>query len=418
MGTITQRSSKKGIVSWQVTVRKAGQPTITATFTSKKDAEIFDREATLRIATTHITKRHNTDLPPSGDLRDEKLVETFAKFAESDACIPRHRKVMPAIVRNLSLTTTIRDLKTSWGTEYIARMRKQETRRKTFYGYESIVDQLNMINVVLKWRADQLDIEVPRLRFDTKKFPKDWAVKRTRRLEAGEEEALMKRLESISSAARIHWPLLAKLAIETGARLQELILAEWREISSNTDFWTIPKMHTKSKKERVMPLTSGAIEALVALKAAADPTDPRIFHCLGQPRSVSAFFHRMSKEAGLIDLRFHDLRHDAISRFVLTQRNFSVHEIMQMVGHSNPAMLQRYSNLRGEELAKKIVKTCAPTQAGEPPELSSSPNMSSWGINPFGHDFATLRSQAPPPKLTAPIYGARTPISFKPSPSR
>jgi integrase len=173
----------------------------------------------------------------------------------------------------------------------------------------------------------------------------------------------MKRLSEVKSSAALHWPLLAKLAIETGARLQELVLAEWSEISDEVEFWTIPETHTKSKKERVMPLTSGAIETLRALKAIRDQADARIFHALGNPTAVSAFFHRMTQQAGLVDFRFHDLRHEAISRLVLSQRNFSVYEILQMVGHSSPTMLNRYTNLRGDELAQKMIRIDAPAAA-------------------------------------------------------
>jgi integrase len=58
---------------------------------------------------------------------------------------------------------------------------------------------------------------------------------------------------------------------------------------------------------------------------------------------------------GIKDLRFHDLRHEAISRIVLKQRHLSVFEIMKIVGHSSIEMLNRYANLRGEELSRKLI---------------------------------------------------------------
>ena len=58
---------------------------------------------------------------------------------------------------------------------------------------------------------------------------------------------------------------------------------------------------------------------------------------------------------GIADLRWHDLRHEAISRMVLKQRHLSVFEIMDIVGHSSIEMLKRYTNLRGDELAAKLI---------------------------------------------------------------
>ena len=55
-----------------------------------------------------------------------------------------------------------------------------------------------------------------------------------------------------------------------------------------------------------------------------------------------------------MNFRFHDLRHEAISRMVLYKRQLSVFEIMRIVGHSNAEMLHRYANLRGDEMSDRM----------------------------------------------------------------
>lgn len=423
MATPRKRHRKNGPDKWEIAIRKSGYEAISGTFDTKAGANEFNEDTEDRIAEERRAQIDpSSTLPISGKLEDEKLLETISLFKKTGPCIKRHDKLLPTIVRHIG-AVMIGQLKPSWIAAYIVRMRKQKTRRNTFYAYESIVAHLHMINVVIKWRAESLNLQPPRFVIDTKKLPRGWANKRTRRLEDGEELALMNRLSQIKSPSRHHWMLLVRLAIETGARLQELLYAEWREISPGVDFWTIPASHTKCKTERVMPLTSGGVEIVVQLQAISAPHSQRIFHALGKPDAASQQFHRWAKSAGLIDLRFHDLRHEGISRFVLTQRKFTVYEIMQMVGHSSPAMLQRYSNLRGDELAQKIIRTIAsaqPSAAHLPPaspQLPAPPNMSSWGINAFGYNFAALRSQAPPPKLAAPIYGVMKGINVSPSPS-
>ena len=60
----------------------------------------------------------------------------------------------------------------------------------------------------------------------------------------------------------------------------------------------------------------------------------------------------MKKKAGVTDLRFHDLRHEAISRFC--EMSLSVPEVALISGHRDPRMLFRYTHLRAEEVGKKF----------------------------------------------------------------
>jgi integrase len=53
------------------------------------------------------------------------------------------------------------------------------------------------------------------------------------------------------------------------------------------------------------------------------------------------------------DLRFHDLRHGATSRF-FERTTMSEGKIMKITGHSSTRMLMRYASLRGSNLAKEL----------------------------------------------------------------
>jgi integrase len=79
-----------------------------------------------------------------------------------------------------------------------------------------------------------------------------------------------------------------------------------------------------------------------------------VFVYLNDTDMVSSMFRRLTKEANLVDFHFHDLRHEAISRIVLYRRQLSIYEVMRMVGHTSLEMLNRYANLRGDELAVKF----------------------------------------------------------------
>ncbi len=56
--------------------------------------------------------------------------------------------------------------------------------------------------------------------------------------------------------------------------------------------------------------------------------------------------------AGNMDLHFHDLRHEAISRFF--EMGLSVPEVALISGHRDYRMLFRYTHLRAEDIVKKL----------------------------------------------------------------
>jgi integrase len=52
-------------------------------------------------------------------------------------------------------------------------------------------------------------------------------------------------------------------------------------------------------------------------------------------------------------LRFLDLRHEAVSR--LFERDLSLPEVALIFGHKDPRMLFRYTHLRAEDVASKLI---------------------------------------------------------------
>ena len=60
----------------------------------------------------------------------------------------------------------------------------------------------------------------------------------------------------------------------------------------------------------------------------------------------------IAQRTELCDLRFHDLRHEAISRFF--EMGLSVPEVAVISGHKDARMLFRYTHLRAEDLVNRI----------------------------------------------------------------
>ena len=61
--------------------------------------------------------------------------------------------------------------------------------------------------------------------------------------------------------------------------------------------------------------------------------------------------HIMIKNTGIFDLRFHDLRHEAVSRFF--EMGLSVPEVALISGHKDVRQLFRYTHLKPESLITK-----------------------------------------------------------------
>ena len=66
--------------------------------------------------------------------------------------------------------------------------------------------------------------------------------------------------------------------------------------------------------------------------------------------SVRAAFQRACRVAGIRDLRWHDLRHEAASR--LAEDNVSLPMIMQIMGWTSMSMVRRYAHHSNAEFDK------------------------------------------------------------------
>ena len=78
--------------------------------------------------------------------------------------------------------------------------------------------------------------------------------------------------------------------------------------------------------------------------------DDRVFPIAVE--SVKNAYHIAVERAGIDDLRFHDLRHEATSRFF--ERGLDMMEVAAITGHKTLAMLKRYTHLRAADLARKL----------------------------------------------------------------
>src|SRR5205085_10006423 len=73
-------------------------------------------------------------------------------------------------------------------------------------------------------------------------------------------------------------------------------------------------------------------------------------------------WRKLTSEAGLKGLRFHDLRHHAITE--LAESGASEHTIMAIAGHVSRRMLERYSHIRLEAKRNALQALSHPKKEG------------------------------------------------------
>lgn len=168
---------------------------------------------------------------------------------------------------------------------------------------------------------------------------------RRRRLEDGEEVVLRAALAESGSLYAL--PLFV-LAIETAARQGELLRLEWGDVRLSGEFGTALLRQTKNGDERIIPLSKAAVLALGSLPRPL--MGGRVFPVSAQ--QLRGVWEAARKACGIEDLRWHDLRHEAVSR--LFEAGFDRIEAAAVSGHKTLQMLKDYTHLRAEKLALKL----------------------------------------------------------------
>jgi integrase len=167
---------------------------------------------------------------------------------------------------------------------------------------------------------------------------------RTRRVEPPE---LIQLLEGCGGGRSPLLEPIIRFAVETGMRRSELVNVRWQHINFLNRTLHIPM--TKNGHARTIPLSSEAIRVLrVVQERKFDPD--RVFPL--SPNAVRLAWVRLTKRTGVIGLCFHDLRHEAISRFF--EKGLNMPEVALISGHRDMRMLHRYTHLRAEDVAKKL----------------------------------------------------------------
>jgi len=329
MATYRKRGSR-----WQAQVRRKGAQTLTRSFSTKADAQAWarqveteadrrglpaNRKALDNLTVGDIVTRYRDTITPTkkGAVREEMAIRVLLKHEIAK---------LPLSVLTVGKVAAHRDL-----------------RLKTVKP-SSINRELALYRHAFEVARRVWDVPLFENPFALVTKPKV-ADGRSRRLEPGEWELLR---ETCRRSRNPYLLPMVEFGLETAMRRGEVLRLRWRDIEWTRRTLYIPK--AKNGHPRTIPLTSRALSLLQELKPAEVILDAMVFPTTED--AVKMAWRRAMGRVSLPDFRYHDLRHEAVSRFF--EIGLSIPEVALISGHRDTRMLMRYTHLRPEAVAEKL----------------------------------------------------------------
>lgn len=333
---------KKGEYQFHVQVRRKNV-TATRTFRTKTDAEKWARKVESDIDRGIYINTNEAERMTLSELieryKDEELPRLKAQAQEKSRLNIIEKKLGKEIIGGITVSTIVK---------------YRNARLKTI-AENSANREVTTIKRLLSFANHDCQIILPHGLPNIKKLSVDDA--RERRVSDAEIDAICSATESDELES------IVKLALYTAMRRSEI--SSLKRINIDFKVPCIKLEETKNGKNRVVALMPSAASLLKTLPAHIDGF---IFRLRGE--SISQAFERARDRARvkylnqcklnnteiderfLVDLRFHDLRHEATSR--LAQLLPNAIELSRVTGHSDLKMLSRYYQISVSDLAKKL----------------------------------------------------------------
>ncbi|MCC7487286.1 MAG: site-specific integrase [Burkholderiales bacterium] len=335
-GGIQERRNSDGSVTYRAQVRMRGAPPLSKSFSRKTAARAWIEQ------TRTVIRGGNA---PSGEAERTTLREALERYLREP---PTQRKTGKPLKGWSRLQNRVK----AWmvnplAFRFLSQLRGadfasyRDERRKAGKAESTIRIELALISKLYNVAAREWGMEGLRNPIKSMTLP-GMANARERTLQPGEEGALLEELQK----AGAYMAPLAELAIETAMRQGELLALTWGDVDLPARVARLKD--TKNTEPRDVPLSTRAVEILKALPRSLDST-ARVFPV--SQDEVIRTFRGACVAAKIEDLRFHDLRHEAVTRIC---KRLPMHEAMRVSGHKTPAMLMRYYHPKAEDLARKL----------------------------------------------------------------
>lgn len=342
--------TKRGQYQWQAKIRRDGHKQLSKTFNTRAEAEAWARQAENEMDRGIFVSR--------AEAESTTLADALERYG---------REVTPQKKGALQEHTRIARWKRSdLGARFLAAIRGKDLaafrdkRRADGKAENTIRLDLALISHLFETARKDWGMESLINPAKNIKLPAG-SKQRDRRLQVDEQAFLLEALQNSSQPISRY---ITELAIETGMRQGEILGLDWENIDFKKS--TIFLADTKNGESRTVPLSS---KAVAVLNSIARPIEGGRLFSLSQDRLIRTFqraciMGKSKYEAHCLahdktpapdfleNLRFHDLRHEATTRFF--ELGLDIMEVASISGHKSLSMLKRYTHLRAEDLAKKL----------------------------------------------------------------
>ncbi|HBO5018996.1 site-specific integrase [Pseudomonas aeruginosa] len=337
--------------TWKAVIRKTGWPTNAKTFRTKRDAEdwsrrtedemvrgvYIQRSGSERMTLEKALQRYLADVTPTKKPSTRKAETTKAK----------------QLIQNLgkySLAALSAEIIADYRDSRLASTSKhgRPISNNTVRLELALLSHLYTV-AIKEWGLGLTFNPVLNIR---KPRP---GPERDRRLAGDEERRLFAALNDYSNPM-LRW--IAVIALETVMRSSEITGLRCHQVNLQKRVAFLPD--TKNGSPREVPLNEIATEAF--RDALDNPTRPNDCDLIffGEPgkdgkRRPYAFtktWGLLKRKLGMSDFRFHDFRHEGISRYA--ERGLSAQKLAALSGHKSMQQLKRYTHLRGEDLVRDL----------------------------------------------------------------
>ena len=322
MATIRKRITRSG-TKYQVQIRKTGHKPVSRSFNTLRDAQTYAKDIEVKIERSVYQCAKDAESYLFGELAkrylDEVLVFKKGYYTEKYNIRP--------VVRYF------KDYKLINVRPHVVAAFKKHRLDEVSPG--TVKRELGLLSRILVSAEKEFGIYLPQGN-PVSQIKKPFEVARDRRPTKDELEIL------ISDRTIGHYIVLA---IETGMRRGEIVnIKPGHLLGEHQNLLFIPD--TKTGIPRTIPLSTRALEAFNKLQYATNGLS------ILKPHSVSQAFLRACKRHSIDDLRFHDLRHEATTRFF--EKGLNIMEVSLITGHRSLSMLKRYTHLKPESLLEKL----------------------------------------------------------------
>lgn len=156
----------------------------------------------------------------------------------------------------------------------------------------------------------------------------EWEREYTRKLRGREQT-----VKATYTTDNWHLRAMIMLALDTGMRRGEILKLRWKDINFDEGYISIVGTHTKTERERIVPLSERTRAELEAIKPLSEGEGPFPY------TDIKRSFATAKRLAGINDLRFHDLRTTAGDRMA---KVYPLSTVAKILGHSQLQTTMRH----------------------------------------------------------------------------